>query len=170
MCMRSYIWVDAETYVRHFPFPRSQTVDDLQLGDALHIEAEDVVVEPEIDFPVCLPHAGIDNAARREATVQTASYLASAHTVGPHSCLADYLQHLCVGIGLDGIVNGKVCVCPHFFMDRLQSLPKEVAVVIVERGIDMFELVCRKSVGHLSDLYRIVALSYMRLSVRTCGT
>ena len=61
MGMGTYIWVQAEGDACYLALLGCQFVDDLQLGDALHVEAEDIAVEAEVDFPVALSHTSIDN-------------------------------------------------------------------------------------------------------------
>ena len=61
MGMRPYIGVQTESHTGHFALGSCQFIDDLQFGYALYVETEDIVVETEIDFPVGLSYACINN-------------------------------------------------------------------------------------------------------------
>lgn len=54
--MGTYIGIDTESHIGHLTFSGSQLVDNLQLGDRLHIKAENVIIQPQIDFPISLAH------------------------------------------------------------------------------------------------------------------
>ena len=45
MSMSADIGIDAETHLRNLSLLLSQFVDDFQLGNTLHVEAEDILVE-----------------------------------------------------------------------------------------------------------------------------
>ena len=56
MGMGTNIGIDTESHIGHLTFSGSQLVDNLQLGDGLHIKAENVIIQPQIDFPISLAH------------------------------------------------------------------------------------------------------------------
>ena len=91
MCMSvcTNIGVDAEGHTSHFTFGGSQRIDYFQLGDRFHVETKDIIVQSQLYFPVGFSHTGIDNLSGREAGLKSGTYLASAHTVGTHSTIAD---------------------------------------------------------------------------------
>ena len=85
----SYIGIQTEGHASRLALGCCQLVDDLQLGDALHVEAEDVGVEAEIDFPIALAHAGIDNLRGWEPSAEGGTNLSAADAVGAESRLTD---------------------------------------------------------------------------------
>ena len=54
MGMVTYIGIYTESHIGHLTCSGSQLVDNLQLGDRLHIKAENVIIQPQIDFPISL--------------------------------------------------------------------------------------------------------------------
>ena len=68
MRVGTYVGIDAKAHIGHHALLRSQLVDHLQLGYALHVEAEDVVVEPKVNLPIALTHTRIDYFAGRETS------------------------------------------------------------------------------------------------------
>ena len=77
VCVCSHVGVDAEAYGGHFPLAGSNFVDDLQLGDALYIEAEDAFVKSELYFPIAFAHSGKNNLVGRESGLEYLFYLAT---------------------------------------------------------------------------------------------
>ena len=101
----TYVGVQSEGHAGHLALGGSQLVDDLELGDALDVEAEDVAVEPDVDFPVGLADAGEDNLRAREASLDAGLNLAAADAVGTQACLTDDGEQAWVDVGLDGVVD-----------------------------------------------------------------
>ena len=118
MRVGSYVGVQPECHTGGLALFCCQLIDNLQFGDALHIEAEDVVVQSEIDFPVCLAYTGIDYLAAGEPCPQGCFYLASADAVCTQSCLTDDAQHFGIGIGLDSIVYAEALMLLGFVIDN----------------------------------------------------
>ena len=85
MCMRTYVWIDAETDVGHFAAGAGQFIDDLQFGDTLNIETENLLVESEIDLQDALADACIDNLRCREAGVDGGLNLSAADAIDTQS-------------------------------------------------------------------------------------
>ena len=118
MRVGSHVGVQPECHAGGFAFLRSQLIDNLQFGYALHIEAEDVVIQSEIDFPVSLTYTGIDNLVAGEPCPQGCFYLASTDAVSTQSCLTDDAQHFGIGICLDGIVYAEALMLLGFVIDN----------------------------------------------------
>ena len=144
MSMGTDVGVETECHTGRLAPLGCQFVDNLQFGNAFDIEAEYVVVETEIDFPVALADTGINNLCCRKTGAQRGFYLTTADTVGAKSCLADSAQYLRVGIGLDGIVNHKALMLSGFGIDSLQRLSQQFRIVIVERCLQLLEFIDRK--------------------------
>ena len=53
------VWIQTECHASDLVLGCSQFIDDLQLRNALHIEAEDIIVKSQIDFPIRLADTGI---------------------------------------------------------------------------------------------------------------
>ena len=60
MGVGTHVGVQAEGHAGRLALLLCQLVDDFQLGNTLNVEAEDVVVKSEVDFPVALAYAGED--------------------------------------------------------------------------------------------------------------
>ena len=82
VCMRTHIGVQTEGDTGHLSFLSCQFVDNLQLGYALNIKTEDIIIESEIDFPISFANTGIYNLRSGETSLDRGFYLATAHTVG----------------------------------------------------------------------------------------
>ena len=80
--MGSDIGVQSEGHACYLSFGSCQLVDDLQFGNALDVETEDVVVESEVDFPIALANAGIDDFRTGESCLDACLNLAAADAIG----------------------------------------------------------------------------------------
>ena len=67
MGMRTYIRIDTESYTGCFAFGGSQFVNDFQFGYGLYVEAENIIIQTQINFPVCLAYTSIDYFVCRES-------------------------------------------------------------------------------------------------------
>ena len=120
MCMCPYVRIQTERHACHFPFGACQFVNHFQFRDALHIKAEDVVVESEIDLPVGLAHTCIDNLACGEACLDGSLNLATADAIDTQTCFADDAEQTGIGIGLHGIVDNESLVAACLLIDGTQ--------------------------------------------------
>src|SRR5690554_5592598 len=100
-----YIKINAQRHMGMLALFSGQFVDDVQFGNRLHIEAGNVVVEPQLYFPVGLPHTGKNNTRWGKARIQSTLHLKTAHTVDPQTKAADHLQNTGIGVGLYGIMH-----------------------------------------------------------------
>ena len=114
------IRIQTERYASHFSFGCCEFVDNLEFGDAFYVEAENVVIEAKIDFPIALAYTCINNLIIGEARLERSFDLAATHAIGSKTCLADDAEHTGVGVGLDGIVNHKALVLARLVVDSLQ--------------------------------------------------
>ena len=130
--MCTHIGIQTEGHTSHLALGCCQFVDNLQLGNALHIEAEDVVVQTEINLPVALAYASVDDFRTGETCLDAGLYLATADTVNTQACLTDNSEHLGVGIGLDSIVHTKALMSAGLLVDCTKRLTKQFRIVIVE--------------------------------------
>ena len=115
MSVCAHVGVDAERHSCRFPFFGSEHVDDVEFGEAFHVEAEDVGIESEIYFPVALAHACIYDAFGLESRLYGGLYLTSADAVGSESSFSYYAEQLLVSVSLNGIVNAVSFVFCGFF-------------------------------------------------------
>ena len=138
------VGVDAEGHAGRGALAGRQFVDDFQFGNALHVEAEDVLVQREVDFPVALAHACKHRLRRRESGPQGGLYFAAAHAVGTQPGLAYHVEHLGVGVGLHGIVYHKPVVACGLVVDTLERASQQLRVIVVEGGSCVPEFVGRE--------------------------
>ena len=132
------VGVDAYGHMGRFASPAGQLVDDLELGHRLNIEAEDVVIEPQVDLPVGLAHARIHHLARVEASCKRGLDFAAAHQVDAQAIFHDFFQNHGVAVGLDGIVH-IVGVALDLAVDFVECLAEQAHVVVVERRGPLLE-------------------------------
>ena len=149
MRVSAHVGVDAESHVGCLPFGCRQLVDNLKLGKALHIEAENVVVETEVYLPVALAHSGIDDARGIEPCLHGSLYLSSADAIHSETCLAYDAQQGRVGVCLHGIVDHEVLVASCLFVDGAQRGAQQISVVVVEWSPYVLELLYRKITFHV---------------------
>ncbi len=134
MGMRTYIGIDAESYIGNFTFGGSQLVDDFQLRHRLDIETENIVIESQVDFPISLTDSGKNDLPGRETGLDGSADFTSADTIGTQSTFADDGQYLRIGIGLDGIVYTEIVVTCHLTVDARQRVAKHFRIIIIERS------------------------------------
>ena len=60
VCMCTHVGIQAKGHTGSLALGSRQGVDDFLLGNALYVEAEDVLIQTKVDFPVRLAYAGID--------------------------------------------------------------------------------------------------------------
>ena len=138
-----HVGVEAQGHPRRAVLAGGQRVDDLQLGHGLHVEAENVVVQRQVDFPVGLAHPGKDDALRRDARVDGRLYLAAAHAVGPEAGPPHLAQDGRVHVRLQRVMHAEVRLArlpPHLVHGGTQH----VHVIIVKRSLQLPELVERE--------------------------
>lgn len=153
MCMCPDVRVESECHPCHLAAFTRQLVYHLQFGYALHVEAEDVVVQPEVDLPVALSHAGIYDPVVGESRLYRRLYLTAADAVSPQACSPDDPQQLRVGIRLHRIVHHEPLVLPCLGIDSLQRTSEHVGVIPVERCLYPLEPVDRKmSFSHVRPI------------------
>ena len=140
MGMGTDIGIDAEGYLGHLAALGGQLVDNLKLRNGLYVEAEDVLVESQLNLPVGLAYTGIDDVVSWEACLQGSFNLTSADTVGSQTALADDGQYLGIGISLDGIVYYEAVVASGFGTDGLEGVAQQTQVVVVEGGLPLAKL------------------------------
>ena len=134
------VGVKAEGHTCCFPFSDSQFIDDLQFGNTLNIEAEDIVVESEIDFPVSLSNTGIHYFRCRKTCTQAGLYLSTAHAVCTKFILANHAQHLWIGICFYCIVYLESIMLLHLCVNGTESLSEQLCIIVIERCLDVFQL------------------------------
>ena len=122
MSVGTHVGVQAEGYASHFALSCCQLVNHLEFGNAFYIEAENVVIEAKIDFPIALAYTCINNLVTSEARFERCFYLAATNAIGSETCLTDDAEHTRIGVGLDGIVNHKALVLACLLVDSLQRL------------------------------------------------
>ena len=122
MGVGSNVRIQAERYACHFALGCCEFVDYLEFGDAFYVEAENVVIEAKIDFPIALAYTCINNLVVGEACLERSFNLAATNAISSKTCLADDAEHTRVGVGLDGVVHHKALVLACLFVDSLQRL------------------------------------------------
>ena len=137
--------IQTESHTSHLAFLGCQFVDDFQLGNALDVETEDIVVQSEVDFPVALADTGINNLRTGETSSHTGLYLATADAVGTQSCFADDTQDAGIGIGLDGIMDAEALVLLSLTVNGTERFAQQLRVVVVERCLYPFQFIFRKN-------------------------
>ena len=138
MCVCSHVGIDAQAYGGCAVELGSEVVDDFQFGYALHVEAEDALLQTETYLPVALANAGINNLFCGESGFKCSTYLTAAHAVGPQSCLCNLTQNAGVGIGFDGIVHVHVVI--EQTVDDAQRVSQKLGVVVVEGSLYALKL------------------------------
>ena len=122
MSMCTYIWIDAEANICGFVFGCSQFVKYQQFWNALHIEAEDVVVESEIDFPIALTHTRKYNFISWKTYFKHSLYFATTHAVYSQSCIQYQFEYFGIDICLHSIVYVIIIVLIYFSTDSIKCL------------------------------------------------
>ncbi|MPN10703.1 hypothetical protein SDC9_158000 [bioreactor metagenome] len=108
--MCAHVGVDTESHMSHLALGSSQFVDNLQLGNRLHVEAEDSIIKCQINFPVGLAHSGKHDFIGRESGFDCRTNFSAAHTIGSHATFTNDGEHFGIGVGLYRIVDVEVRV------------------------------------------------------------
>ena len=116
--------IDAESDGGDFAFLPGQLVDDSQLGERLDVEAEDVVIQTEVDFPIRLANTCKNYLAGRETGIQRCLNLTAAYAVGSEAVAGDKLQHAGIGVGLDSVMD-IIAIFASFVLDDIQCILEE---------------------------------------------
>ncbi len=148
MSMGTYIRVDTESYVRHLSFFFCEFVDYFKFLGTFYVETEYTEFNSDSYFLITLSHTCKDNLFDREACFACHFYFFAAHAVGTESGTAYDIQQCQIGVGFQCIVHDESFVPACFFAYCLQRLAEQVSVVIVERCLFIFKLVCWKCPSH----------------------
>jgi len=103
--MGTYIGIDTESHIGYLTFSGSQLIDNFQFRDRLHIKAENIIIQPQINFPISLTHPGKNNLASGKTGFDGSTDLTATYTVGTQTVLADNGKHFEIGVGLHGIMH-----------------------------------------------------------------
>ena len=120
MRMSTHIGVQTEGHTGHLALLDCEFVDHLEFGYALNVEAEDVVVKSEIDFPIALAHTSVDNLIRGDSGFYRSLNLTATYAVGSKTGLADDAKYTRVGISLYSIMHHETLVLASLVVNRLQ--------------------------------------------------
>ena len=80
--MGANVRIDAEANLCNLILLLGKLVDYLKFRNAFYIKAENSFLQSEVDFPITLTYASINNLVGRETCVDGCLNLSSAHTVG----------------------------------------------------------------------------------------
>ena len=81
MGMGTHVGIQTEGHTSHLALGCSQLINHLQFRDALHIEAENIVIQAEVDLPVALAYTSVDNLRTRETCLDTGFYFATTNAI-----------------------------------------------------------------------------------------
>ena len=158
MGMCPHIGVDAESYIRNLTLCRSQFIDDFQFGDGLYIETENIIIQAEVDFPICLAHSGKHYLIRRETCLDCCTNFTATYTVGPQSVLTDDGKHFRIGICLHGIVHVKVAMLCSFGAHTRKGFTQHLRVIVIKRGAQLTEFIYGECSFHILYLNIVYSL------------
>ena len=152
MGMRPHIRIDTESDIGHFAFRGSQFVDDLQFGDRLYIETENVVIQTEFNLPIRFAYTGKNNLLCRETGFHRRTNFTATHTIGSHATLTDYGKYLRIGIRLYSIMHVKTFVTGNFFIDGIQRIAQNFRIIVIKRSTQLTKLINREYSFHKKTL------------------
>src|SRR5574344_729127 len=89
MGVRSHIRIQAEGYASRLSLSGGKFVDNFQFRNAFYVEAKNVPIQAQINFPVAFSHTGIHNLIAGEPYTQAGLDLTTADAVGSQTSLAD---------------------------------------------------------------------------------
>ena len=146
--MCTYIRIDTESHSCNFAFGCCKFVDDFKFRNRFYIEAENIVVQSEINFPVCFTYSCIYYLAWRKSSFDSRFDFSAAYTVGTKSAFADNTENLRVGICLNGIMNAEFIVFATFILYSLKSFAKQICIIIIEWSFHFAEFSDRECTFH----------------------
>ena len=131
MCMGVYFGVDTEGNRGYFVFGSCQFVQDFQFGSRLYVEAENIVVQPQVDLPVCFADTGVNDFISGETCIECRLYFSTAHTVGTQAIFCDNRQNTGIGVCLDCVVD-MITIFPGFCFYRIERFLQQLYIVKIE--------------------------------------
>ena len=140
------IGVDAQRHAGFASHLGCQVVDIVQLGQTLHIETENIVLQSGSDFPVAFPHAGKNDFSGRETGINSCPDFPTAHAVCTQSGCGDGSQQFGIGIGLDGVMYMQVLGIRTGSLNFAKRGSQQLHIVIIKRGLPRLKAFRRKMV------------------------
>ena len=116
MGMRIHIGVDTESNVRGLAQSGATLGNDVKLGFRFYVEACNVGLKCQIDFPIGLTHTCEYYRRGGESVLHGYVYLTAAYAVNAQTILLDELEQQRIGVGLDGVVYVPVNVLGGAFL------------------------------------------------------
>ncbi len=117
MCV--YFRIDTEGDRGYFILGGSQFIQNLKFGSRFYVKAENIVVQSQVDFPVCFAYTGVNDFAGGETRIECRLYFATAHTVSTQAVFCDNRQDTRIGVSLDCIV-GMIAILSGFCFYRVE--------------------------------------------------
>ena len=141
MSMCPYIRIDTETDISNLAHPLGNLSNNLQLGNAFHIEILNTGIKSQLNLPVSLAHSGKNNLVCRKSTLHTCLDLPSAYTVRSKASLLNLLENPGVGTCLDSIMYVTISNLIRLLFYRFECLGKQNSVVIIKRSMDFLKVI-----------------------------
>ena len=146
--MGTYIGIDTESDISYLTFRLSQFINNLQFGNGLYVKAEDVIIQPEIYFPVCFAYSGKHYLIGRKPRLDCRTNFTTTNTVRPQSAFSDNSKDFGIGISLYRIMHRIIIVAWRFSADASQSITQYFRIVIIKRCTQFAEFINRKCSFH----------------------
>ena len=157
VCVRSHVRIYAQSHTCHHVTLSSKSLYGLELGDRLHIKAEDTCVEGKSYLFIGFTHTCKNYSIGRDTRSKSRSNLTAAYTVGSQACLAYNLQQARIKVGFHRIVNVKALVLAGLALHRVERSLQKVNIIIVKRRLDTRKRLYRES--HLHQTERLISLN-----------
>ena len=103
--MGGHVRIHAEAHGSHFAFLGGQVGQHVQLDYGFHIEAANSCIQAQVNLPIGLSYACIEDVLGGEAGIEGSLHLTAAHTVCSKAEAGNVAKDYGIVIGLDGIVD-----------------------------------------------------------------
>ena len=118
-------------------------LDGVKLGKRFNVEAENIVVNPDLDFFIRFAHSCKCNFGCRETTFNGSQNFVSADAIRAKAKARYFLQNAGIGICLQGIMHVIIFIFGLLF-DGAKCFAKQIDVVVIKGSFDSLEFIYRK--------------------------
>ncbi|OPZ94207.1 MAG: hypothetical protein BWY72_02375 [Bacteroidetes bacterium ADurb.Bin416] len=126
-----HIGIDAQGNPGRLTLGSCQFLNHLQLGNGFHVEAEDSIVQGQVNLPIGFSYPGEHYFRCRETGFDSSLDFTAANAVCSQPIPTDNAEYAPVGIGFEGIMN-LYLVGLGMLSQYFQRITQHSGIVVIE--------------------------------------